>query len=1218
MRMSQEQRAAAHALKVFVSGTQDDLQPEREAVDTAIKGLRLLPVRAETMGSQSRPSRDAILKAVAECDIYLGVYGGRYGWLVPDAGVSATELEYNEAQRLGKPTLIFVKAVDDLEQKQAEFLRRVQDFNTGYFRRPKFTAVAELAGGVQEDLAVLVSELVRNSSPVQQRRASRYAIELMKACQQQVAGAVRTLAYKYDRGLYVHREEIERGLNEFFDRPLAPNEPNCYLIVAPAGSGKTTLLCELATERVMQQPVVLLMGGSTFLTGTMPLIGTIQSELQASNSDLRFESLEQCLHTLHWIGEGTGKDTLVLLDAINEADQPAAMRKAVENLLRVTRGLHVKVVITCRDHYWNLYKGQFWRGATINELPTESVDVEVTDGVGDYLYRFSAKEGERALELYLKHYGIIGRPVGNAVEQCRHPLLLLFFCEAYRGQDVSEVSSIRLKELFDRYWERKLESIAERVVQQGAWTVQPALAENVADYLLKLAAYMLQQAIRAIPVHKLPIATGRTEVWSDLRSMYGRIRDEYIILEDKGRGTSRYAVEQVGFVYEEFMEYVMARSLMRDWSMRQLSNSAIPAEIEHLRRRHRAFATILGVMVYLALMLKHERKVALWPMLMGKGKEWREVVLETIRKLPEDELDESVFDALDQMLATMNGYALARVLDTLKIRRIGAAAANGVIRKVIKLAECEAVGLRLRAVLALGYMKSELTLPVIIGALDDQYRNIRGNAVRALARQGRAGVPILITCLRHRDDYVRSVAIDQLRGLGDMGFQALLELLDSEDAEWQSAGVEALGDLGDLRAVDPLLELVRLPDASGRSEAVESLAKLKDPRAVESLIDALRDPNERIRVKIAWALGELRDTRATQVLVDTLEQSEPVVRVAAAKALGKSGDPTALRALLACLHEPDVMVWTTAAVALWKLGEQQGVEELLATLRRPANRVTPSALTEAEKKLRASTSRTILITWSPGQNGPLLLGTVFSTDDQQSADMREIIRQVVESETWNAAVKGLSEIDEPRVVEALIQALVEDLRAYEVTWPLKQLHKRGKVEVVGPLVSRLTHEASQVRVTIAELLGELRDRRAVEPLIVALRDSDPVVRAAAARSLGRLKDQRALEPVIEAFDDADPRVRAGAAEALGWLRGERALELLIAALHDPDSHVLGEVGHALTRFNNERAVNALREAEHGAWYEAFFRWRPEPVRDEDAAENDSIFIEELESEEVKE
>ena len=67
-----------------------------------------------------------------------------------------------------------------------------------------------------------------------------------------------------------------------------------------------------------------------------------------------------------------GKDALLLLDAINEHDHPAQMRKAVEDLLRDTHGRHIKLMITCRDYYWGVFKGSFWEGATVNGLPAEN------------------------------------------------------------------------------------------------------------------------------------------------------------------------------------------------------------------------------------------------------------------------------------------------------------------------------------------------------------------------------------------------------------------------------------------------------------------------------------------------------------------------------------------------------------------------------------------------------------------------------------------------------------------------------------------------------------------------------------------------------------------------------------------------------------------------------------------------------------------------------
>ena len=108
--------------------------------------------------ARSRSSLDTIRRAVRECDIYLGVYGARHGWIIDDLDVSVTELEFDEAQALGKPTLVYVKAADH-EPRQKIFLQRVQEFYSGFFRPPPFTDIKRLAKDVVRPV-VLVAELV--------------------------------------------------------------------------------------------------------------------------------------------------------------------------------------------------------------------------------------------------------------------------------------------------------------------------------------------------------------------------------------------------------------------------------------------------------------------------------------------------------------------------------------------------------------------------------------------------------------------------------------------------------------------------------------------------------------------------------------------------------------------------------------------------------------------------------------------------------------------------------------------------------------------------------------------------------------------------------------------------------------------------------------------------------------------------------------------------
>ena len=74
------------------------------------------------------------------------------------------------------------------------------------------------------------------------------------------------------------------------------------------------------------------------------------------------------------------------------------------------------------------------------------------------------------------------------------------------------------------------------------------------------------------------------------------------------------------------------------------------------------------------------------------------------------------------------------------------------------------------------------------------------------------------------------------------------------------------------------------------------------------------------------------------------------------------------------------------------------------------------------------------------------------------------------------------------------------------------------------------------------VLGELKDKRAVEPLIEALRDYGSIdysgsIRFGAASALGILKDRRAVEPLVQTLKDKSEVVRRYAAEALdrlGW------------------------------------------------------------------------------------
>ncbi|MBT9317831.1 DUF4062 domain-containing protein [Leptothoe spongobia] len=103
---------------VMVSSTFNDLQEHRAALIKAIDGQELKAVVMEN--DAAKPDIDVIdssLQMVQKASGYIGVISHRYGSIHKDTkrnphGLSLTELEFHEAQRLNRPILLFIMGED--------------------------------------------------------------------------------------------------------------------------------------------------------------------------------------------------------------------------------------------------------------------------------------------------------------------------------------------------------------------------------------------------------------------------------------------------------------------------------------------------------------------------------------------------------------------------------------------------------------------------------------------------------------------------------------------------------------------------------------------------------------------------------------------------------------------------------------------------------------------------------------------------------------------------------------------------------------------------------------------------------------------------------------------------------------------------------------------------------------------------------------------------
>jgi hypothetical protein len=127
--------------RIFVSSVMRDFADRRSAAKTAISTLDHLPVMAEDFGARPYSAQSACLEGVRSSDIYVGVFGRRYGDAAA-SGLSPTEEEFNEARHRGMTMLCFVESCEK-EAEQESFLKRLKKYEDG-LTIDRFDSPAEL------------------------------------------------------------------------------------------------------------------------------------------------------------------------------------------------------------------------------------------------------------------------------------------------------------------------------------------------------------------------------------------------------------------------------------------------------------------------------------------------------------------------------------------------------------------------------------------------------------------------------------------------------------------------------------------------------------------------------------------------------------------------------------------------------------------------------------------------------------------------------------------------------------------------------------------------------------------------------------------------------------------------------------------------------------------------------------------------------------------
>lgn len=168
---------------VFVGSTLVDLQPHRTAVADAIHRLKGAVRGMEYFGSLPDTPKEECLRIVRSCRAYIGIFAMRYGSIDSTTGKSLTHLEYEEAQRVRLPSLIYL-----VDEDRQPVLPRHIEFGDGAVKLRDlkeqlkvthvvsfFTTPDDLAAKVTRDLPTLAS---RNGFEVREGELSRVVAAL--------------------------------------------------------------------------------------------------------------------------------------------------------------------------------------------------------------------------------------------------------------------------------------------------------------------------------------------------------------------------------------------------------------------------------------------------------------------------------------------------------------------------------------------------------------------------------------------------------------------------------------------------------------------------------------------------------------------------------------------------------------------------------------------------------------------------------------------------------------------------------------------------------------------------------------------------------------------------------------------------------------------------------------------------------------------------------
>ncbi|AKB47471.1 hypothetical protein MSKOL_1694 [Methanosarcina sp. Kolksee] len=232
--------------RVFVSSTFKDLEECREKVRIVLKRMGHEDVAMEYFVAEDKRPVDKCMESVSTCDLYIGIFAWRYGYVPDGYDKSLTELEYRKAVETGKDCLIFL--LDEHAPWPPKFVdREINAYHIAALRNELSNEIMVSFFKSADELSSLVGAAVHN-----------WEIHLKK---DQVA----------DRPDFILNSEIYKETDNVFSR-----ERGGEII---GWEGKNKQYIKELKESYDKNGLVLFLGAGVSSSAGMPDWGTLISKL---------------------------------------------------------------------------------------------------------------------------------------------------------------------------------------------------------------------------------------------------------------------------------------------------------------------------------------------------------------------------------------------------------------------------------------------------------------------------------------------------------------------------------------------------------------------------------------------------------------------------------------------------------------------------------------------------------------------------------------------------------------------------------------------------------------------------------------------------------------------------------------------------------------------------------------------------------------------------